>query len=177
MSDKKEMVVTAYGHDNVIDKIAVSSFDGSTGKDWQYKYESDAQTYCKTVNGLKLMEGSWVYARIVPENTPVALDLFLPSRFSVLIQKTTDKVLQKVFMKIDKEELATALKGCSEEVLEKVSRNMSTGAYQMLKDHMESLGPEVIRKDVTVSQDKIISALLHFEDAGENTINPWEGGY
>jgi hypothetical protein len=164
MSDKNEMVVTAYGHDNVIDKIAVSSFDDSTERDWWNKNESDANTYCKTLNGLKLMGGQWVYARIVPENTPVALSLFLPSRFSVLIQKTTDRVLQKVFMKIDKEELAVALKGCGEEVLEKVSRNMSTGAYQILKDNMESEMQSF--KDVIASQDKIIAVLLHFEEVG-----------
>jgi hypothetical protein len=167
MGTGKEMVITAYGHDNVIDKIAVSSFDNSTKKDWQHRNDSDAHTYCEMLNDLKLMGASWIFANIIPEKTPVALSLFLPFRFHEMIKKISDRSLQKVFREFNNRELATAFKGCGEDVLEKISRNMSTEAYQILNDDMEPI-ESVNRKN---SQDKFINIIRHLQDTGEIIID------
>jgi flagellar motor switch protein FliG len=170
MGTGKEMVVTAYGHDNVIDKIAVSSFDDSSGKNWQYEIKSDAHTYCKMLNNIELMGDSWIFARIVPETTPVTLSLFFPLRFSDLIKKITGRSLQMVFRELNDRELAAAFKGCDKAVLDKISGNMPTGAYQILKDNMESMEP-VKKKDTIDSRDKMISIIRHLQDTGVITID------
>jgi hypothetical protein len=168
MSSEKELVITAYGHDNVIDKISVSYFSSSSSH-WQYRNDSDANTYCKMINNLELVGASWIFAKIIPENTPIDLSLFLPLRFSDLILRLTDRTLQKVFRELDSQELATALKGCGEAVLEKVYKNMTSRASQMLKEDMESMKP-VRKKDVMAYQDKIIQLLQHLADVGEIVI-------
>lgn len=54
MGDQKTIVVTAYGHDKIIDKIAVSLFERNS---WSYDQESqDAKKYCTTINSLELKE-------------------------------------------------------------------------------------------------------------------------
>jgi hypothetical protein len=168
MSSGKELVFTAYGHGNVIDKIAVSSFDSSSDNSW-YSNDSDARTYCKTLNVLKLTGGSWLHAKIIPENTPFTLSHFLPLGFSDVILKITDRALQDAVREIDKEELAVALKGCGEAVFDKISRNMSSNAFQMLKDLMES-HKTLLEKETTASRDKIIAHLQYLESEAGNYI-------
>ena len=165
MGSGRDLVVTAYGHGNVIDKIAVSSFENSAG----YGQGSDASTYCAMLNGLRQEENSWVFARVVPENNPVDLRFFLPVSFSVLILKLDDRSLQKVLREIDNQELAKALKGCGEDVLDKVFRNMSSRASKMMKEDMDYMG-SIRMKDVEIAQNKIIFVIKHLEEIGEIII-------
>ena len=165
MSSGRNLVVTAYGHDDVIDKIAISSFEGSTG----YGPGNDANTYCAMINGLELKGNSWVFARVVPENSPVDLSFFLPVNFSNLILALDDRSVQKVLRETENQELVKGLKGCSEGVLEKVFRNMSSRASKMLKEDMEYMGPVRI-KDVEEAQKKINTVIKHLEDTGEIVI-------
>ena len=161
----RNLAVTAYGHDNVIDKIAISSFENSDG----YGHDNNALTYCKMLNGLELNGNSWVFARVVPENTPLDLSFFLPVSFSNLILGLDDMAIQKVYREIDNQELAKALKGCSEAVMEKSLRNISKRASQMLKEDMEYMGP-IREKDIKECQDKIIAVIKHLEETGEIVV-------
>ena len=52
-----------------------------------------------------------------------------------------DRGFQKLLRKVETGELAIALKAASEEVKEKVFRNMSERAGEMLKEEMEDMGP------------------------------------
>ena len=165
MGSGRDLVVTAYGHGNVIDKIAVSSFENSAG----YGQGNDASTYCTMLNGLRQEENSWVFARVVSENNPVDLCFFLPVSFSNLMLKLDDRSVQKVFREIDSQELVKALKGCSEAVLEKTFRNMSIRASKMLKEDMEYMGP-IRMKDVEIAQNKIIFVIKHLVEMGEIII-------
>jgi hypothetical protein len=167
MGGGKNIVITAYGHDDVLDKFAISVFDGSSDN-WRSS-NADAQTYCDMINALELKANSWVHAKVVPENTPVDLNFFQPVRFSDLVLTLDDRSLQKVFREVDSQELAKSLKGGSEAILEKVFRNMSSRASEMLKEDMEYMGA-VRKSDVSESQDKIITIIRHLEETGEIII-------
>ena len=159
MSNNKDIVVTVYGHDRIIDKIAVS-----------YSENIDADTYCDTINSLDLNENSWVFAKTITENTPCSLDSLLPMRFDVIVEQLDARSLQSVLREVDSQELAKVLKGASESVKEKIFNNMSVRAVQMLKEDMEYMGP-ILKTDVKESQEKIISIVRYLLETGEILIN------
>jgi flagellar motor switch protein FliG len=85
-----------------------------------------------------------------------------------------DRAIQKVLREVDSQELAKALKAVDSEVQDKIFRNMSKRAANMLKEDMEYMGP-VRMKDVEEAQQKIVSIIRHLEDQGEIVISRGEG--
>jgi len=80
-----------------------------------------------------------------------------------------DRSIQKVLREVDSQELAKALKGVDAEVQEKIFRNMSKRAAQLLREDMDFMGPIRLR-DVEESQQKIVNIIRKLEDAGEIVI-------
>ena len=85
------------------------------------------------------------------------------------ILKLDDRSIQLVLREVDTRDLAVALKGASEEVKEKIFKNMSKRAAQLLKDELEFMGPVRV-KDVEEAQQKIINIIRRLEEAGEIVI-------
>ncbi len=81
-----------------------------------------------------------------------------------------DKGLQKVLRSIESHELAVALKASSEEVKQKIFKNMSERAGEILKEEMEVSGA-VRMKDVTDAQQKITRIIQEMERKGELIIS------
>jgi flagellar motor switch protein FliG len=173
MGNRRSLVVTAYGHSKTIDKIAVSSFEISEGN-YYSNHESDAKTYCDTINSLELKGDSWVSAKILSENTQYSLDIFFSLKFSDIITKLDNMAIQKILREIDFQELAKSLKDQDEIVKEKIFTNMSKRASLMLKENMEFMGPTRIT-DVKESQKKIVSIILHLDQTGEIIIPNYKG--
>lgn len=85
------------------------------------------------------------------------------------ITQLDDRSIQQVLREVDTKELSLALKGVSEEVQQKVLKNMSKRAADMLAEDMEFMGP-VRLKDVEASQQRIVRVIRSLEDAGEIII-------
>ncbi len=85
-----------------------------------------------------------------------------------------DRGFQKLLRKIETVELAVALKAASEEVKEKVFRNMSERAGSMLQEEMEDLGP-VRMKEVSDAQQAITAIIQEMEAKGEIIISGRRG--
>ncbi|UCF94135.1 MAG: flagellar motor switch protein FliG [Desulfobacterales bacterium] len=85
-----------------------------------------------------------------------------------------DRGFQKLLRKVETAELAIALKAASEEVKDKVFRNMSARAGEMLKEEMEDLGP-VRMKEVADAQQNITSIIQEMESKGEIIISGRRG--
>ena len=81
-----------------------------------------------------------------------------------------DKGIQLVLKEIEHEELALALKTASEELRDKIFRNMSDRASQLIKEDMEYMGPVRV-SDVEAAQQKIVDVVRRLEDAGELIIS------
>lgn len=169
MGKKRVIVVTAYGHNRTIDKIAVNSFHGLSKNIYDNKTLDDANAYCNTINSLELKGDSWVRATIVNENTHYAPDAFLPLNFSDIIMKLDNLAVQRVLREVDLSELVKALKDQNETVKEKLFSNMSKRASRILKEDMEILGPIMIN-DVKESQEKILMVIRYLADVGEIII-------
>jgi flagellar motor switch protein FliG len=80
-----------------------------------------------------------------------------------------DRAIQKVLREVDVSEMAKALKSVDTEVQDKIFRNMSKRASQLLKEDMEYMGP-IRMKDVEESQQKIVSIIRKLEEQGEIVV-------
>lgn len=80
-----------------------------------------------------------------------------------------DRAIQRVLREVETKDLAMSLKGTKEDVKEKVFRNMSERAQQMLRDEMEYMGP-VRAREVQEIQTKIVGIIRTLEVAGEIVI-------
>ena len=85
-----------------------------------------------------------------------------------------DRGVQKLLRKIETVELATALKAASDEVKDKVYRNMSERAGAMLQEEIEDLGP-VRMTEVADAQQAITSIIQEMEAKGEIIISGRRG--
>ena len=89
------------------------------------------------------------------------------------IVQLDDRAVQSVLKEVDMKELGTALKGVNQEVQDKIYRNMSERAVEMLKEDMEFLGPIKMRA-VEEAQQKVVAIIRRLEDAGEISIGRGE---
>jgi len=85
-----------------------------------------------------------------------------------------DRGFQKLLRRVETTELAGALKAASEEVKDKVFRNMSARAGEMLREEIDDLGP-VRMKDVSDAQQKITALIQEMEAKGELIISGRRG--
>ncbi|GBU28086.1 flagellar motor switch protein FliG [Treponema sp. R8-4-B8] len=162
MSFTDDAVITAYGHGKTIDSIKINKFDNYSAR----------RDYYNSINDFNIKEESWSAAKFVSENEQYPLEAFLPFDFDIILL-LDDLSIQKLMREIDSEQLVKALLGASDEIKEKIFRNMTKRAARMLKDDMEYQS-EFLAK-VKEAQGKIISVIRHLEDAGEIVINYKKG--
>jgi len=86
-----------------------------------------------------------------------------------------DGGIQKALRDVESKDLALALKGASEDVNEKIFKNMSERARLMIQEEIEFMGP-VRLKNVEESQQRIVAAVRALEEAGELIIEGRGGG-
>ncbi len=82
------------------------------------------------------------------------------------IIKLGDKDIQTVLKNVETSQWAMALKGASQALQEKIMRNMSQRAADMLKEEMEFLG-KVKLSEVETVQQKIVDVIRVLEDSGQ----------
>ena len=170
MGKNRSIVVTVYGHDNSIDQIAVSSFKGNSG---YYNSDSNAETYCDTINSLELKGDSWVFAKIVSENKPYPIKSFLPVKFIDMVLKLDDRALQKVLREVPSMDLAKAFASTNAKAKEKVFKNMLKRASATLKEDM-NFAKNIGEKYIKECQLKVLEVIYLLIDRGE-IVSPIEG--
>jgi flagellar motor switch protein FliG len=80
-----------------------------------------------------------------------------------------DRGFQDVLRRVETRDLAVALKAASEEIRDKVFRNLSARAGDMLREEMDSLGP-VRMKDVEAAQQLVLGQIQEMEAQGNLVI-------
>ncbi len=80
-----------------------------------------------------------------------------------------DRSMQTLLREVESETLITALKGADEQVKEKVFRNMSKRAGEMLRDDLEAKGP-VRLSDVEGAQKEILAIARRLSESGEISL-------
>ena len=78
--------------------------------------------------------------------------------------------IQRIIREVDQKDLAMAIKGSSDEVRERIFRNISKRAAEMLQEDIEFMGPVRLR-DVEEAQQRIVSIVRRLDEAGEIIIS------
>ncbi len=77
-----------------------------------------------------------------------------------------DRSIQKLLAEIDSKSLATAIKGASEQISEKILANLSKRARETLTEEMEFLGT-LPASQIQQAQKLVADAIQHLDEAGE----------
>jgi flagellar motor switch protein FliG len=80
-----------------------------------------------------------------------------------------DRGIQRILREIDKRELALAMKVADDKLKEKVFKNMSERAQELLKEELQYMGP-VRLKEVEAAQTRIVEIVKQLEDQGEIVV-------
>jgi flagellar motor switch protein FliG len=80
-----------------------------------------------------------------------------------------DKGIQSVLKEIENDTLSLALKTASQDLKDKIFKNMSERAAQLIQEDMQYMGPVRV-SDVEQAQQKIVDVVRRLEDAGEIII-------
>lgn len=86
------------------------------------------------------------------------------------VAKLTDRDIQAILKNVESSQWAMALKGASEDLKEKILKNMSKRASALLMEEMEYLGP-VRASNVEQVQQQIVDIIRRLEDMGEITVH------
>lgn len=86
------------------------------------------------------------------------------------VNMVDDKGIQSVLKEVENEELSLALKTASDELKEKIFKNMSTRAAEMIQEDMQYMGPVRVA-DVEAAQQRIVDIVRRLEDSGEIIIS------
>ncbi|MBR1759838.1 MAG: flagellar motor switch protein FliG [Schwartzia sp.] len=80
-----------------------------------------------------------------------------------------DRSIQRILRDVENKDLSLALKATPKEVADKVFKNMSSRAADMLREEIEFMGPVKIR-DVEEAQQRIVNVIRKLEDSGEIVV-------
>jgi len=81
-----------------------------------------------------------------------------------------EKGIQSVLKEVDNDVLSLALKTASDELKQKIFKNMSERAAQLIQEDMQYMGPVRV-SDVEQAQQKIVDVVRRLEDSGEIIIS------
>jgi flagellar motor switch protein FliG len=81
-----------------------------------------------------------------------------------------DRSIQRVLKEVDMRDLALALKTASEEVTNRILKNISSRARDMIKEDISLMGPVRLR-DVEEAQQKIVNFVRQLDESGEIVIS------
>jgi len=84
------------------------------------------------------------------------------------------RALQTILREVNTETLTLALKTAAEEVREKIFKNISERAAEMIEEDLEAMGP-VRLSEVEAAQQSIVKIALKLEEEGRLVI-PGKGG-
>ena len=81
-----------------------------------------------------------------------------------------DRAIQLIIREVESRDLALALKIASEEVSDRIYRNMSKRAASLLKEDIDYMGPVRLR-DIEEAQSRIVAVVRRLEEAGDLVIS------
>ena len=128
-----------------------------------------AQTVATILNKLGTQEARELLQRIEEQEPDLAAEI---KRLMFLFEDIVyidDRGIQRILREVDKKDLAIALKGADEKVKEKIFKNMSERAANMLKEEIQFMGPVRLR-EVEAAQLRIIEVIKRLEENQEIVI-------
>ncbi len=85
------------------------------------------------------------------------------------ILEIEDRGIQLILREVQSDSLIVALKGANEELREKIFKNMSQRAAEMMREDLESKGP-VRLSEVEAQQREILTVIRRLAEEGQLTL-------
>ncbi|QEP43201.1 flagellar motor switch protein FliG [Ectothiorhodospiraceae bacterium BW-2] len=153
---------------NELDEILERQFSGESSN-----YRSSTVGGHKTAANILNFMDSAVEATIMEELKEVdeALGAKIEDLMFVFdnLKEVDDRGIQTMMREINSETLVMALKGADDELREKIMKNMSKRASEMLRDDLEAKGPVKI-SEVEEAQKEILAVARRMAEAGEISL-------
>lgn len=80
-----------------------------------------------------------------------------------------DRGIQRLLREVDKKDLALSMKVADDNLKEKIYKNMSERAQELLREELQFMGP-VRLKEVEAAQTRIVMIIRQLEDSGELVV-------
>lgn len=80
-----------------------------------------------------------------------------------------DRGIQRLLREVDKKDLALSMKVADDNLKEKIFKNMSERAQELLREELQFMGP-VRLKEVEAAQTRIVMIIRQLEDSGEIVV-------
>ena len=147
-----------------LDEILEKQFSGASN------VKSSSLGGVKTAaNILNLIEGS-IESSIIEQVTSADQDLAQEIQDNMFVFENLidvdDRGIQTLLREVASDQLMLALRGAEEGLKEKIFKNMSKRAAEMLRDDLEAAAPARL-SDVEAAQKEILSVTRRLADAGE----------
>jgi flagellar motor switch protein FliG len=123
----------------------------------------------EVLNSMRKSDGNEIIRRIEEDDPDLAEEIGQYMFVFEDLLNVDDKGIQMILREVSNDDLAVALKMASDEVKDKLFRNISTRAAEMIQEDMESRGPVRI-SDVEKSQQVIIRIARKLEMEGKIVV-------
>lgn len=176
---KKEVALRIVGLDKVmtemIEEINEAFEDVVKGQDSSVSNETGGTArVAEILNQTDEMSTEFILTEIEEIDAELAAEIKQQMFVFEDLPLVEDRGFQKLLRKVETSELAIALKAATEDVKEKVFKNMSSRAGEMLKEEIDDLGA-VRMKEVSDAQQRITALIQDMEVKGEVIISGRRG--
>ena len=150
--------------EHVVDEIAGASMSQSVGK------LGGAKCLAAILNRANVGMAKEILTRLEDMDTETSYEVKRLMFIFDEIVNINDKDIQKILREVDRKDLALSLKTAEEKLREKIFKNMSERAADLLKEELQYMGM-VKLKEVETAQARIIDIIKSLEDQGEISLN------
>lgn len=148
---------------NELDEVMEKQFAGNASS--KASVFGGPKVCANIINNLDSSQESTIMERITTADEALAARIQdLIFTFEDLAE-VDDRGMQELLRQVPGDRLLLALKACDQELKDKVFKNMSQRAAEMLKDDMESKGPVRV-SEVEAAQKEILAIAKRLADAG-----------
>ncbi len=150
--------------EHVVDEIAGASMSQSVGK------LGGAKCLAAILNRANVGMAKEILTRLEDLDAETSYEVKRLMFIFDEIVNINDKDIQKILREVDRKDLALSLKTAEERLREKIFKNMSERAADLLKEELQYMGM-VKLKEVETAQARIIDIIKSLEEQGEISLN------
>lgn len=150
--------------EHVVDDIAGASMSQSVGK------LGGAKCLAAILNRANVGMAKEILTRLEDMDAETSYEVKRLMFIFDEIVNINDKDIQKILREVDRKDLALSLKTAEERLREKIFKNMSERAADLLREELQYMGM-VKLKEVEAAQARIIDIIKALEEQGEISLN------
>ncbi|MDR1857005.1 MAG: flagellar motor switch protein FliG [Desulfovibrio sp.] len=155
-----------------VDKVLTRQLIAMGGKEG--KKVGGVQSVAEILNSVDRATEEEVLSEIEEESAQMAEDIRNLMFVFEDCKNIDDRGIREVLKEVSNEELTLALRGASEDLKEKIFKNMSERAGNMIKESLEFMGPTKL-SDVEAAQQNIVKVVRKLEAENKVTISRGAG--